>query len=393
MLQAAARIADGEVPYRRLLVVLPARASPTCSRGCGSSSAPRCCRGGCCACSATRRWRCWCGALALRGGASPRVALAAWLAAALAMAYPTGPASVPADARAGPRRRCCCFERRPALAGALAGAGGVLADRVRRLPRAGDPAGVRAAPGRAATGPRGALRRCGGRGWPRALYAPVVARGRPGRLVGPAGPLPARGLLGLPVAAVPARLRRSAEHRARSAASSATRRGPAARSTCRWCSWSGSRGRWRRSALRFERERWRQLAAAVFAVGMAHYLITRPDVFHTAPLAVMVAVLGAWAVRAPAGGCRPARPAARRRRARRGVGRGCSLAYAIVEGADRRWLELRADHVALACRWPTACACCQGGPARRARAGGQRGARARAARRARSTWPPGAPTS
>ncbi len=50
----------------------------------------------------------------------------------------------------------------------------------------------------------------------------------------------------------------------------------------------------RRCASR--RERWPQVASAVFAIGMAHYLVTRPDVFHTAPLAVMVAVLAAWAL-------------------------------------------------------------------------------------------------
>jgi hypothetical protein len=48
--------------------------------------------------------------------------------------------------------------------------------------------------------------------------------------------------------------------------------------------------------LRARRADWAWLAAAVFAVGMAHYLIVRPDEFHTAPLAVMVSVLAAWAV-------------------------------------------------------------------------------------------------
>ena len=48
--------------------------------------------------------------------------------------------------------------------------------------------------------------------------------------------------------------------------------------------------------LRARRADWAWLASAVFAVGMAHYLIVRPDEFHTAPLAVMVSVLAAWAV-------------------------------------------------------------------------------------------------
>ena len=93
--------------------------------------------------------------------------------------------------------------------------------------------------------------------------------------------------------------------------------------------------------LRFERERWWQLAAAVFAVGIAHYLFTRPDVFHTTPLAVMVAVLGAWAIAS-------SRLPGRRRLGLAAAGvAALALAYAVVEGLDRRWLELRADHEAL----------------------------------------------
>ena len=48
--------------------------------------------------------------------------------------------------------------------------------------------------------------------------------------------------------------------------------------------------------LRARREDWAWLASAVFALGMTHYLIVRPDEFHTAPLAVMVCVLTAWAL-------------------------------------------------------------------------------------------------
>jgi hypothetical protein len=94
--------------------------------------------------------------------------------------------------------------------------------------------------------------------------------------------------------------------------------------------------------LRFERGRWWQLAPAVFALGMTHYLVIRPDLFHTAPLAVMVAVLGSWVIADRSGYARvrPVRVAA--------VGAAAlALGYATVEGADRRWLELRADRVAL----------------------------------------------
>ena len=31
---------------------------------------------------------------------------------------------------------------------------------------------------------------------------------------------------------------------------------------------------------------WRRVPVAVFAIGCAHYLVTRPDAFHVAPLAV-----------------------------------------------------------------------------------------------------------
>ena len=48
-------------------------------------------------------------------------------------------------------------------------------------------------------------------------------------------------------------------------------------------------------ALTFRREEWWRVAVAVFSLGMLHYLLARADAFHTGPLAVMVAVLAAWA--------------------------------------------------------------------------------------------------
>jgi hypothetical protein len=104
-------------------------------------------------------------------------------------------------------------------------------------------------------------------------------------------------------------------------------------------------------ALRFRRERWPQVATAVFALGTAHYLVTRPDVFHTAPLAVMVSVLAAWAIagRREGGPARAGtRPSASRLAGLAGAGLAAvALGYAIVEGLDRRWLELRTDYAAL----------------------------------------------
>jgi hypothetical protein len=38
------------------------------------------------------------------------------------------------------------------------------------------------------------------------------------------------------------------------------------------------------------------IATAIFGVGTAHYLITRPDIFHVAPIVVMVSILGVWAI-------------------------------------------------------------------------------------------------
>jgi hypothetical protein len=93
---------------------------------------------------------------------------------------------------------------------------------------------------------------------------------------------------------------------------------------------------------------WR-LAVAIFAIGMGHYLITRPDVFHTAPLAVMASVLVAWALGARSGDASGAgRAIADRSRLALAVVAVAVLAYVIVEGADRRWLELRRDYAPLA---------------------------------------------
>jgi hypothetical protein len=110
-------------------------------------------------------------------------------------------------------------------------------------------------------------------------------------------------------------------------------------------------------ALRYTRERWWQVAGGVFAIGMAHYLVTRPDSFHTAPLAVMVAVLASWAAAELVGNRGEKRPDSR---PLRGGGRlqsvvapaatiaaGLAVAYAVVEGLDRRWLELRPDRAEL----------------------------------------------
>jgi MFS family permease len=82
----------------------------------------------------------------------------------------------------------------------------------------------------------------------------------------------------------------------------------------------------------------RVIATGVFALGALAYLLVRTDLFHTAPLAVLVAILGAWAL------------APDPRTVLRGVPAalaGLALVYAAAEGLDRRALVLREDTVAL----------------------------------------------
>ena len=49
-------------------------------------------------------------------------------------------------------------------------------------------------------------------------------------------------------------------------------------------------------ATGFTRERWPTLAVGVFTIGAAHYLLIRADEYHTAPLAVMFGIVAAWAI-------------------------------------------------------------------------------------------------
>ena len=340
MLQAAARIADGQVPYRDFWWFYPP-GQPYLLGGLwelfGPSVLPwRILRVLCDAGVAVLAW-----ALAVRGGASPRLALAAGLVAALAMAYPSGPHPFPLTL-------VLCLgallllERSPALAGVLAGVAAAWRIEFAAYLCLGVllAYAVRPGPGReralaalrfAACAMVAAL----------AIYVPVLLAAGLGDsfdlLVrypiedfsdyqslpfpldydGPLNTSSPGGFLSdsaenllvfyLPLALV-----------------------------------LGLAGSLAALALRFDRERWWQLAAAVFGLGMAHYLLTRPDVFHTAPLAVMVAVLGAWAI---AGRAAPARVPGL---ALAGAALAAfAITYTAVEGLDRRWLELRADHAAL----------------------------------------------
>jgi hypothetical protein len=340
MLQAAARIAGGQVPYRDFWWFYPP-GQPYLLAFLWQLIGPslitwRIIRVLCDAAVATLAW-----ALARRGGASQPVAIAAWLAAALAMAYPTGPHPFP------PTLALCMaslllMERRPVLAGGLAGLAGLwriefaaylglgvlLAHAMRPVPRREQ---AEAAALFAGTALAVAL----------VLYAPVVIAAGLGDTFDLVIRYPVQDFaryqsLPFPVnydgvlntSSIGGFLDDSAE-------SLLVFYLPLVLMI-------GLVGAVAALGLRFTRDRWWQVAAGVFAIGMAHYLVTRPDVFHTAPLAVMAAVLAAWAI------------AERGEPARGGiltaaavVAAAATVGYTVVEGLDRRWLELRADRAEL----------------------------------------------
>jgi hypothetical protein len=345
MLAAASRIADGQVPYSDFWWFYPP-GQPYLLAGLWELFGPsllvwRIVRLLCDATVAVLAYL-----LAVRGGASPRLALASWLAAALAMAYPSGPHPFPLTLVLV-LTALLQFERRPLVAGLLAGVAAAWRIEFAAYLVLGVVAayGVRG---------QGFVRQAGGFLGAAVvaallLYAPVVAAAGLGdswdllvrypiedfgeyqSLPFPLdydGPLNTDSIGGF--------LSDSAENLLVFYLPLALMLGLA--------------GSLLALGLRFRRERWPQVASAVFAIGMAHYLVTRPDVFHTAPLAVMVAVLATWAItawgetepRVDREGS-PLRVAA----AAGAVLSVGALAYAIVEGLDRRWLELRTDYAEL----------------------------------------------
>jgi hypothetical protein len=382
MLQAAARIADGQVPYSDFWWFYPP-GQPYLLAGLWELLGPtllpwRILRVGCDAGVAVLVW-----SLARRGGASPGVAVAAWLCAALAMAYPTGPHPFPLTLVMA-LGSLLLLERQPALAGALAGLAAVWRIEFAAYLCLGALLALALRPGerlRPALSFGGAALLVAA-----ALYIPVVAAAGIGdsfdllvrypledfsdyqSLPFPLdydGPLNTGSLDGF--------LNDSAESLLLFYLPLVLVIGLVASLAA--------------LAFRFERERWWQLAAAVFAVGMAHYLLTRPDAFHTAPLAVMVAVLAAWALadvsRAPSAAASRGRRAAWARPLALGAAglAAFAVAYSVVEGFDRRWLELRADHAPL--RLPPA-------DGVRVRAG-RRAALERAVHAVQARVPPGRP--
>jgi hypothetical protein len=332
MLQAAARIAGGEVPYRDFWWFYPP-GQPLLLGGLWHVLGPsqvewRVLRVLCDATVALLAWR-----LALRGGAPPRAALAAWLAVALAMAYPSGPHPYPLTLVLC-LAALLVFEERPLLAGVLAGAaafwrlefaaylilGILVACAVARAPqRAGRFAGAAALTGVALYTPIVALAGIG-RSWDLLIDYPLTDFSAYQSLPFPVnydGPLNTGSIGGF--------LSDSAENLLLFylplvlVIGLATGLVALARTSSREAAW--------------------RLAVAIFAIGMGHYLITRPDVFHTAPLAVMASVLVAWALGSSVFASVAGRALA--------VVAVAVLAYVVVEGADRRWLELRRDYAPL----------------------------------------------
>ena len=103
-------------------------------------------------------------------------------------------------------------------------------------------------------------------------------------------------------------------------------------------------------AICFVRQRdWQLIAGAVFAIGMAHYMLVRPDYFHTAPLAVTASIVAAWGIGTASSGRskgsgRSARASAATIFAALAM---ISLAYLTVQAVARRWLQVTEPVVAL----------------------------------------------
>jgi hypothetical protein len=333
MLQAAARIADGQVPYADFWWFYPP-GQPYLLAALwevfGASLLP---------------WRALrvlldagvallAFALALRHAPLP-AALVAWLAALLAMAYPTGPHPFPLTLAAC-LGALLVLDRRPALAGVLVGvaaawrlefAAGLaaaavlgLALRAEAMPRGR--AVARFAVGSAITA---AL-----------LYLPVVVAAGPGRTFDLLVDYPLTDFADyqrlpfpldydgpLNTSSIGGFLSDSAEPLLLFYLPLVLVIGLA-------CALAALAGRRRELDATM-------IATAAFSLVMLQYLLVRTDLFHTAPLAVIVAVLAAWALRA--------RP--RAARAAAAVAAAC-VAYAVVEGADRRVLAITEDGTTIA---------------------------------------------
>jgi hypothetical protein len=329
MLQAAARIAHGEVPYRDFWWFYPP-GQPYLLGGLWALFGP-----------SLLTWRivrvladATVAVLAYflaERAAPPRLALVTWFATACAMAFPSGPHPFPI-ALACVLGALLLFERRPVLAGVLIGvcaawrlefalyaaAGMLLADAIR-------PGSVR----------RRRLRLGACFALPAlvvgvALYAPVVVMAGFSRswhliVTYPATtfskyqslPFPLHYKGPLNTSSVPGFFTDSAENLIHFYLPLALVVGLLAVLLA--------------LALRSARSGWWQLATAVFACGMAHYLSIRPDLFHTAPLEVMLSILAAWAL----AGLRPFKRIRPVQLAVTAVV-AAALLWVVADGLDRR---------------------------------------------------------
>jgi hypothetical protein len=256
-----------------------------------------------------------------RRAAPPRLALAAWLAAACAMAFPSGPHPFPI-AMACALGALLLFEEKPALAGVLVGVAAVW--RLEFAAYAGLGILVALLVVRRSAALRIALPAVGvgvvlylpvviaaglGRSWDLIVKYPLTTFGDYQSLPFPSdynGPLNTSSVGGF--------FTDSAENILHYYLPLALVVGLGAAVIA--------------LALRWRRENWWQIASVVFAGGMAHYLVVRADLFHTAPLAVMLSVLAAWVL--------AERRALPRLALVPAVVVGLAFAYVLAEGIDRR---------------------------------------------------------
>ncbi len=341
MLEAAARIADGQVPYSDFWWFYPP-GQPYLLGGLWGVFGPsllvwRVVRVLIDAAVALLAWR------LARSAGSPRLALLAWLASALAMAFPSGPHPYPL-ALALALGALLLFTRHPLAAGVLVGvcaawrlefagfaAAGVLVALAARpvARRARAVAAGRFAGAAAATG--------------LVLYAPVVLAAG----LGPTWDLVVR----YPIVdfrryqQLPLATRYTDQWAFGSVGETLDTAGSVLHFYLPLVLLGGLAAALLALALQFRRAaHWPRLGLAVFGLGMASYLWTRPDYFHAAPLEVVLAILGVWAL-------------AGRHEARRGrrafapaavVASALAVGWVLADGVDHRVRGVDQSTVALA---------------------------------------------
>ena len=262
MLQAAARIADGQVPYRDFWWFYPP-GQPYLLGGLRELVRP-----------VAAAWRIV-RVLARRGGGRARLrarARAAARAAARARRlarrdrsrWRTRAARTRSRSRSRSRSARCC-----ASSGARRSPACWRRGAAWRIEFAAYPALAILLACAAPTGwPRAPRARRPRRRPPPSLYLPVVVAAGLGPSLGPARRLPADRLPRLPVAAVPARLRRPAQHRLARRLPLGLAPSRCCSSTCRSRSCSGLAGALVGAGAGARARRWRQSRPRVFALGM-----------------------------------------------------------------------------------------------------------------------------